>query len=66
MSNINRWFKTAMSSDFSFRQSQNRPLFFTGPNRSSIGRNSRKKDDENAPKRFVAGKSLAGSDEVAG
>jgi len=69
MSNINKWFSTAMARDTSYRQSQQRPLFHSGTNKVSLGKTSPGIDKQKLPpksKRFIAGESLAGGEDVAG
>jgi hypothetical protein len=66
MSTINKWFRSAIAQDVAYRQSQQRPLFHSGTNRNPQGYipPSDKKAIKR-PKKFIAGESLAGSDEVA-
>jgi hypothetical protein len=68
MSSINRWFRSVISQDNSYRQSQQRPLRFSGTNQNSLGYippNTDKQQTPSKPKRFIAGVSVAGGDEVA-
>ena len=68
MSSINKWFRTAIAQDTAYRQSQQRPLAYSGTNRNSMGYIPPGTDKTVAqrPKRFIAGQSVAGGEEVAG
>ena len=72
MSSAGKWFKNAIAQDTSFRQAQNRPLFFSGTNRNpqgSIPAGLDIKKQSNQPVEapvFVAGHSVVGGEEVAG
>ena len=68
MSSINKWFRKAIAQDVAYRQSQQRPLHSSGTNKNSIGYIPPGTDEKNVPerpKRFIAGKSLAGGEDVA-
>jgi hypothetical protein len=72
MSSASKWFQGVMAKDFSYRQSQNQPLFHSGTNQNPLGiipAGLDKKTQENLPaepQAFVAGKSTAGGEDVAG
>jgi hypothetical protein len=69
MSSVNKWFRSAVAQDTAYRQSQQRPLRFSGTNQNPLGYMPPGIDKQKIPlkpKRFIAGVSVAGGDEVAG
>ena len=72
MSSASKWFQGVMARDFSYRQSQNQSLFHSGTNQNPMGNipagidKKKQPDTPSEPQAFVAGKSTAGGEDVAG